>query len=36
MFNEIWFKRQWIVAWIKWVVGVKMTDWDVFIIEIGS
>lgn len=35
MLNEIWFKRQWIVAWIKWILNLKVSNWDRFIIEIG-
>ncbi len=35
MYNRIWFALNLIRAKIKKVIGVKMTDWDKFIIEIG-
>lgn len=36
MLNELWFRREWIIAWVKWVIGIKMSDWNVFVLEIGS
>lgn len=35
MLNEIWFRRHLIVAWIKYIFGMKMTDWNKFILEIS-
>lgn len=36
MKNKIWFMKEWIKAWTKWIFNRRMTAWERFVIEIGS
>ena len=36
MKNKIWFKFNWVRAELKEMIGMKLTPFDEFILEIGS
>ncbi len=36
MKNKLWFKFNWIRAGLKEIIGIKLSSFDEFILEIGS
>ena len=36
MKTKIWFLSQWIKAGLKEVIGLNLSPWETFILEIGS
>ncbi len=36
MFEKTWFLRQWTKARVKELFKMKLTEWDEFLLEIGS
>ena len=35
MINKIWWKFNHAKAWMKYAMGLKLTTWEEFVIEIG-